>query len=159
MSFLLFALIGVLLFVLAFVTKRRFGVLVLALCAGVVLADVLTTSGIYTLQFLNVSVPNLPSAMLSASILTVAPSLILMIGGPRHNNTTMAIIGSLFYALFALLLLLLPLQSALALGETSGQIVDTALSYKNPLVALIVLLALFDVFGSGSSTFDRRRKH
>jgi hypothetical protein len=82
-----------------------------------------------------------------------------MVGGPKYGGKLMALISSAFYALFALILLLLPLQGVIALGETSGQIVDTALSYRNPFIALVVLLALFDVITTHATKLDRRRKH
>jgi hypothetical protein len=134
-------------------------VLVLALCAGVVLSEALSTSALLLLNAINVSVPGVPTGMLASALLIVIPSLILMIGGPRYGGRFTAMIGSAFYALFALILLLMPLQGVIALGETSGQIVNTALSYRNPFIALVILLALFDVLTIHAAKLGKRRKH
>jgi hypothetical protein len=156
MSLILFSLIGVLLFALAFILRRRFGMLALALCAGIVLSNVLTDASADALQIFGIGVAGLSTTALASSLLILLPSFILMVGGPRYNGATMAVVGSVFYAVFALVLLVLPLQATLATDGASQQVVDTILSYQSLIIVVFVVLGLLDALAIKAPRFGKK---
>lgn len=136
--------IAALLFGLAFITKRRFGVLGLALCAGLVLSGTLPGLG-NVISSMGVVVPGVHPDVLAESLLILLPSLVLVFGGPRYQPGIIAIISSILYAAFAIVLLLGPLGDVLDLDATGERIVEAARGANTLLLSGLVVLSLIDV--------------
>jgi hypothetical protein len=89
------------LFLLAFISRRRFGLLGLGLAAGVLLAGqtAVWLEDIFMVfrQYLG----DISPAQGAAILLTLAPSLVLMLTGPKYHTGRGRILGALAYAIMA----------------------------------------------------------
>lgn len=135
------------LFGLAFVTKRRFGVLGLALAAGVVLAQ---SASHYVGQFFEQQgLPVAPLSYGSAAtvLLILLPALLLLMGGPVYRSKKSAFVGALGFALLGTFFLLGPLTTALpADNQTIRSALVVIAQWQNVIVVVALVLALLDTF-------------
>jgi len=135
------------LFALAFVTKRRFGVLGLGLAAGVVLQQLLGSGLADILESRNVPIEPLSYNTAAQVFLILAPALILLIGGPKYHDNKGAVIGSLLFAFLATLFVLGPLTKDLPTLDANVKVVlDFIAQWQNILVAGGVAIAVVDMF-------------
>jgi len=147
---------------LAFVTKRRFGVLGLSLAAGVVLSQNATR---YVSDFFaNNSVPVEPLTYNSAAAITLImlPPLVLMFGGPKYSSHKTAIFGAVGFGLLATFFLIGPLTSSLPPAQASVRDALLLISdWENVIVIIALLLALLDTFlvHGISKSPGKSRKH
>jgi hypothetical protein len=146
MSFLIIFLIVIgLLFALAFLTKRRFGVLGLALAAGAMmstlwvgdLTPIIAKAGIILVA------PPLESVVAAALIL--APAILLLFSGPTHKKMSQRIIGAAAFAVLATALLLQPLGSALIIDATAKPVYDFFVQYRAAIITVCLAFAVFDL--------------
>lgn len=152
------AYIAAVLFILAFLTKRRFGVLGLALCAGALLSDTLARSLAPLLSKQNIVLPPLSDVALAAIILTLLPSALLLLGGPKYLSKRAQLIGAAGYGLFGTLLLLGPLSSALILNSASRDILQNVANYESGLIAVGVAVAVLDMWSVHRPKLGRAAK-
>ena len=142
---LLAVLIG--LFLLAFFTKRRFGVLGLSLAAGVVLSQYAAR---YLTQFYESNQLSFgPLSYNSASIitLTVLPALMLLISGPKYSTNKSAMVGSIGFALLGMFFIAGPLTASLPPAEPLVRDILLLIGeWENLIVVIALALALVDTF-------------
>jgi hypothetical protein len=147
MSFVIVFLIVIAsLFALAFFTKRRFGVLGLALAAGAMLANIWAadvTPFIASAGFVLVKPPLL--SVVTAAI-TIVPAVLLLFSGPTYKAMPQRIGGALAFAVLATALLLDPLQSALVIEGVGKSVYDYMVAHKTLFVTIGLVLAVLDVF-------------
>lgn len=146
MSFLVIFLIVIgLLFALAFFTKRRFGVLGLALAAGAMLSTlwvgdltpIIAKAGIVLVA------PPLESVVAAALIL--APAVLLLSSGPVNKKPTQRVIGAAAFAVLATALLLQPLGSALVIDATAKPVYDFFVQYRAVIITICLVFAVLDI--------------
>ena len=145
----IFVIIVVALFVIAFATKRRFGVLGLALAAGAMLSSLWTkelTPLVEQSGVVSITLP--PLASLVAAALVLLPAVLLFFSGPVYKDKGARVIGSLAFAVLALALLLEPLGSALVLQDIGKQIYDFFVENKVYIVTAGLVFALFDILAT-----------
>jgi hypothetical protein len=150
MSFvIIFLIVIAALFALAFFTKRRFGVLGLALAAGAMLASLWVgdlTPVIAQAGFVLVK-PPLQSVV--AAGLTLLPAVFLLFsGGPTYKAMPQRIGGALAFAVLATALLLDPLQSALVIEGVGKSVYDYMVEYRTLFITIGLVLAILDVFAT-----------
>lgn len=147
MSFVIVFLIVIAsLFALAFFTKRRFGVLGLALAAGAMLASIWAgdiTPFIAKAGFVLVKPPLL--SVVTAAI-TILPAVLLLFSGPTYKSMPQRIGGATAFAVLATVLLLDPLQSALVIDGVGKSVYDYMVEHKMLFVTVGLVLAILDVF-------------
>ncbi len=157
-------IIGILLilFGLAFITKRRFGVLGLALAAGVLLAQ---TAGKYVGDILEKNqfpvAPLTPDAAASV-LLILLPALLLLVAGPRYSRARSVLIGSAAFAVLATLLILGPLTTALPTQDESIRQSLTVISnWQGVIITAGISVAVLDtlLLHSGKLSRSRHGKH
>lgn len=150
-----------LLFLIAFVTRRRFGVLGLGLAAGVVLATqfVVPLTGI--LESSADSFAPFASETLATLIIVLAPALLLLFGGPKYASPQAAVLGSLGFIVMALALLLEPLSRDVSwISDHLEPLVVLLARWQGFIVALAVAAAVFDMFMAHNPRLAlRRSKH
>ncbi|HEU5188015.1 MAG TPA: hypothetical protein VFT87_05965 [Candidatus Saccharimonadales bacterium] len=137
--------IGLALFALAFVTKRRFGVLGLALAAGVListnwaamLTPFLTSHGL-TIEFIPLSV------FVQASLILL-PALLLLMSGPTYNGGPLRILGALAFTILAVTCLLQPLAEVLQLDGPSKVAYLWLSTQQNIVIVIGLSLAVVDL--------------
>lgn len=141
-------IIGIILlgfFTLAYVTKRRFGVLGLGLAAGMLLAQ--HASKTLAEFFVLNSVPVAPFTplVLATVVLTLLPALLLLIGGPVYSKKLPTIIGAVGFGLLATLLVLGPLTMALPTEDaTIRQLLAVIADYESGIITAAIAVAVVD---------------
>ncbi len=141
----LFIAICVVLFVLAFITKRRFGILGLALAAGSLLSTQWTGELVRMIEQADTQFASLPVAGLVAAGLVVAPALLLLFSGPSYKGMLGRVIGSIAFTAFAALLIIEPLSSVFALSDIGAFILNIDKTYGVYVVTVGVIASVLDL--------------
>ncbi len=156
---ILFLITLALLFGLAFFTKRRFGVLGLALAAGAMLSELWTQTLTPVIEQSGVLVERPPLATLVAVGLVLLPAILLLFSGPSYRDVYMRVIGAACFAALALALLVEPLGSALVLTGESKLVYDFFVENRVYIVTAGLIIALFDVLATHTGRIGRFGKH
>lgn len=137
--------IAVALFVLALATKRRFGVLGLAVAGGVLLSQLwtVTLAALLSMQ----GVPTDPLSRTSAAYLicVLVPPLLLLLGGPTYHSRKGAFVWALIFAVFTTLFVMGPIMRDFEVTGDSNPIIEFMNEWQNALVGLGILLAIGDI--------------
>lgn len=141
----LFVALGLVLFGLAFMTRRRFGVLGLALAAGSLLSSMWATPLITMIESMNPALSGIAIAGYVAAALVLLPAVLLLFSGPAYKGTHGRLTGALLFAVFALILISAPLGSALILDDMGRMIYDALQQYQTYIVTIGVALAVLDL--------------
>jgi hypothetical protein len=139
MTLVVIIAITVILFMIAFVTQRRFGVLGLSLAAGAVLAQYASGYLGDALKNYELTLPGMSYESLASILLIMTPSLVLLAGGPTYRTRRAAIIGATGFALLGLFFVLGPLSSVL---PTDNPIVRDTLTIMARLQNYVIIAAL-----------------
>ncbi|RYF28886.1 MAG: hypothetical protein EOO17_03545 [Chloroflexi bacterium] len=139
------AIILAVLFALAFFTKRRFGVLGLALTAGSVLSQLWTDTATPLVEQLGLQVVAPPLSVIVATAIIIMPAVLLLFSGPKYTKMPQRIIGALAFALLAFAFMTDSLGSAMALEGDSKTYFDAIVSNASYIITAGIVFALFDV--------------
>lgn len=141
MSFvIIFAVLILLLFGVAYLTKRRYGVLGLALAAGSMISSVWVVDLTPIIASTGVQLVRPPLESVVSAALILLPALLLITSGSAYHNTPQRMLGAVLFALFAGVLLLEPLGSALVI-EGVGQQVYLFLEQNRQIIITLCLVA------------------
>jgi len=158
MSFVIIFLILIgALFATAYFTKRRFGVLGLALAAGAMLSTlwvgnltpIIANAGIILVK------PPLESVVGAALILL--PAVLLLSSGPTYKSFSQRLVGSFAFAILAIALLLQPLGSALVIDGVGQSVYTFFLNNRAIIVTVCLALAVLDLLVTKNS--KRMKSH
>ena len=133
------------LFLLAYLTKRRFGLLGLALCAGSLLSASWASTLTPLLQQRGFHIISPPLASIVAALLIVIPPVLLLFSGPKNKKPLPRLLAAGLFAFFAFVLLLEPLGGSLLVAGFSQSIYDQITGMNNSLIAVCILIALLDL--------------
>lgn len=162
MTLIIILVVLLALFGLAFVTKRRFGVLGLALAAGVVLAQNASVFVAGYIKSQSLSVEPLSYSSVATIALILAPALILLAGGPTYNSKRAATVGAVGFALLGTLFLLGPLTTDLPSTDSAVRnVLNIIARYQNIIVICALVLALIDTYmvHGGIAAHHDKKKH
>lgn len=156
---LVFIVVLALLFALAFLTKRRFGVLGLALAAGAMLSSLWAES--LTPIFVNagVMIEKPPMITVVSVALVLLPAVLLLFSGPSYKDLPMRLVGAFLFAALALALLVEPLGSAMVLTGDSKTVYNFFVDNRVYIVTVGLVLALLDILATRTSKHHRASKH
>ncbi|MCA9340803.1 MAG: hypothetical protein KDA17_07855 [Candidatus Saccharibacteria bacterium] len=146
------------LFAITYITRRRFGVLGLALCAGYLLSSMWTadvTPWIEGADFALLAPPL--SSVVAATLVLLPPVLLLLFGGPTYNGPLLRLIGAAAFALLATSFLLDPLGSSLTLDDTGMKIYQFLSDNKSFIITGTIGYALYDIAIMRTPKKDKRR--
>ena len=152
---IVFIVVLLVLFGLAYVTKRRFGVLGLALAAGSMLSELWADKLTPIVAEAGVIVERPPLITVVSVALVLLPAILLLFSGPSYRETPMRLLGAFLFAALAFALLIEPLGSALVLQGEGKQVYDIVSDNRVYIVTAGLILALFDLLG----THTARRSH
>ena len=142
--YLIYIIIAAGLFTAAFITKRRFGLLGLALAAGSILSEIWgNTLTMLAPGFLNLSASSLLSAVV-LSLAIVLPAVLLMLHGDTYKTTPGRVIGAGMFMILAMAFLIEPLGQVFMLHGV--EIYDQLVSYKAFIVGIGLIVAIVDLF-------------
>lgn len=148
------------LFLLSFLTKRKFGVLGLGLAAGYLLA--LNWTGTLTpfieKQGFTIAVP--PLSIVVQSALILAPPLVLLAGGPTYSKLFWRIAGSLAFAALALAFLRASMGASLQLDGAGLTVYNALKQYESLIIVIGLVAAIIDMFFTRKApSKDKDGKH
>ncbi|HAC55869.1 TPA: hypothetical protein DCF80_00060 [Candidatus Saccharibacteria bacterium] len=161
MTLLILVVVALGLFALAFVTKRRYGVLGLGLTAGLVLSQELSKELAVILTASDFPVEPLTFQSAATIVLILAPALALLFAGPKYSDQRFAVAGSAMFAVYATLLLLAPLTTSLPITDPSIQpTINQVAQYSSIIISVGVIVAVLDLMHShGKMPLSKKSKH
>lgn len=157
---LVFAVLAVVFFVSAFITRRRFGLLGLALAAGSILSGiwsydaglVVSSVGIFS------SGPLTTAATLSAIVLL--PAGILLFHGYTYKSLVGRIVGAALFTLLALAFLVEPLGYALTLEGVGADVYTWLVQNRQIIIGIGLAIAVVDLFFTRPAHMaEKKSKH
>jgi hypothetical protein len=156
---IVFVIVLLILFGLAFFTKRRFGVLGLALAAGSMLSELWATQLTPVVRSAGLVVQNPPLITLVSVALVLLPALVLLFSGPSYHDTPKRVIGAFLFAALAFALLIEPLGSALVLQDQGRTIYEFFDSNRVYIVTAGLIIALLDLLSVHTGRASKHDKH
>lgn len=135
-----------LLFATTYFTRRRFGVLGLALCAGFLLSTMWTDQVTPFIRD-NVGVELLtpPLSSVVAATLVLLPAILLLFSGPAYHKKWQRLLGSVAFALLAASFILTPLGNSINFDDTSKKVYDILSENRNLIITVAIGYALYDL--------------
>lgn len=147
MSFLiLFLIIIGSLFATAYFTRRRFGVLGLALAAGAMLSTLWVGDLTPIIARAGVVLVKPPLESVVSAVLILLPALLLLSSGPSYKAQVQRVIGATAFAVLAASLLLEPLGSALVIEGVGQSVYDFFVHNRVVIITVCLVLAIIDLF-------------
>ena len=156
---IVFGIVLLLLFGLAYFTKRRFGVLGLALAAGSMLSELWAAQLTPVVRDAGLIVQNPPLITIVSVVLVLLPSVFLLFSGPSYHDTTKRVIGAFLFAALAFALLIEPLGSALVLQDQGRSVYEFFSNNQVFIVTAGLIIAVFDLLGTHTSRGHKPSKH
>ncbi len=161
MTLVLLAIIAGFLFSLAYMTRRRFGVLGLGLAAGTVLARSIAPPVADYFKQADLPVAPLSYDTAAVVILSLLPALLLLAGGPVYGSKRATIIGGLLFAVLGTLLILGPLTTSLpTLDNGVRQVLVATADWQDYIIAGGIGIAVADMLLMRKTpAHDKKSKH
>ncbi len=157
---IVFAILAVVLFVSAFITRRRFGLLGLALAAGSILSTIWSFDAGLVVGALGLFPSGPLTTAMTLSLIVLLPAIVLLFHGHTYKNVVSRIVGSLLFTLLALAFLVEPLGFALPLEGYGANVYSQIVIYKEVIISIGMILAVIDLFFTkpAAPLIDRRSK-
>lgn len=156
---IVFFIVLLLLFALAYVTKRRFGVLGLALAAGSMLSELWAAQLTPLVREAGLVVQNPPLITVVSVALVLLPAVFLLFSGPSYQGTGRRVIGAFLFAALAFALLVEPLGSALVLQGEGRAMYEFFSDNRVYIVTVGLVIAIIDLLGAHTSRAHKTSKH
>ena len=143
---IVFAALAVVLFLGAYISKRRFGLLGLALTAGATLSTLWTYEAGLIVSSTGLIPEGVVTQAVTQSLVVLLPAILLLFHGYAYKNRVSRIAGSLLFTVLALAFLVGPIGYALPLEGVGAQVYGTLKTYKDAIISAGVVLAIVDLF-------------
>lgn len=147
-------ILAVLLFFVAFISKRRFGLLGLSLAAGSVLSELWSLHASSLMDWLGIARSSSLESIIGVSLIML-PALITLLHGYTYNSIYGRIFGSIAFAVLAVALLSAPLSYAFVNTGSMANFVTIFESYKDWIVGVGISIAVIDLLFSKPGRFSR----
>ncbi len=142
----IFIAVALALFMGAFLSKRRFGLLGLALTAGAMLSETWTYYAGLVVSATGL-VPEGPITQAATqSLVVLLPAILLLFHGYSYKNMISRVIGSLLFTVLALAFLVEPIGFALPLEGIGADVYQWFVNNKQTIISIGVVLAVIDLF-------------
>ena len=151
----------VVLFILAFLFNRRFGVLGLSLAAGYIIYNLWSSKLSDFIAFFELPDLGIVSARTVVGLaIIILPSLILLLGGPSYKTTYGRLIGSLGYAVLATLFCVNALLFSLPVFAEGKIFFDFIKNNEEYIITVALIMATIDAMHlySGSKILKKSQK-
>lgn len=148
--------VAILLFTGAFISKRRFGLLGLALTAGATLSTIWSYDAGLVVSGIGIVPKGEITQAVTQSLVVLLPAILLLFHGTTYRNNIARIVGSLMFTVLALAFLVEPIGYALPLDGTGAVVYDRIKEYKDTIISIGVVLAIVDLFFTAPAHFSGR---
>ena len=152
------AVLAIALFLGAFWSRRRYGLLGLALTAGATLSSIWSYDAGLVVSSTGL-VPNGPlTNAIALSLIVLLPAIILLFHGYTYKENAARVIGSLLFMILALAFLVEPLGFALPVEGTANDVYKWILQWRELIISIGVVLAVIDLFFTKPAKNDRDKR-
>jgi hypothetical protein len=155
----IFGGVAIALFLAAFISHRRFGLLGLALAAGSIL------SGIWNYDAgLVVSSIGFPSGpitnAITLSLIVLLPAILLLFHGHSYKSVIGRVVGAVLFTVLALAFLVVPLGYIAPLTGIGAQVYSWLVHNKELIISIGMVLAVIDLFFTKPAhMLEKKSKH
>lgn len=146
MTVIVSIVVALALFALAYVSRRRFGIMGLALTAGALLASQMTKDLSNLIAENKFPVEPLSAISAASIFLTLLPALVLLFGGPHYKKRNDAMVGAVGFTIMAMLLIIDPLTTSMPPDQLMQPLLTWVLTYKSILLAFMIAAAIIDAW-------------
>jgi hypothetical protein len=143
---IVFAGLAVVLFAGAFISKRRFGLLGLALTAGATLSSIWSYNAGLVVSATGLVPEGVITQAVAQSAVVLLPAILLLFHGYSYKNVVSRIVGSFLFTILALAFLVDPIRYALPLEGLGATVYSYLTQYKDIIISAGVILAVVDLF-------------
>lgn len=143
---IVFSSVAVVLFAGAFLSKKRFGFLGLALTAGATVSTIWNYEAGLIVSSLGIVPEGVMTQAVVQSFIVLLPAILLLFHGQTYKRVLPRIVGSLLFAGLALAFLVEPIGYALPLEGHGATVYTTLKDYKDVIISAGVILAVGDLF-------------
>lgn len=147
------------LFVGAFLSKRRFGVLGLGLAAGAIISPIWGDTAGFVVSSTGVVNEGPLVNAIALSLLILLPAVLFMFHGYTYRHIFGRIIGSLLFTLLAVAFLAGPIAATLLLTGPVGNVYNWVVSNHELIVSVGVALAVADFLISKTAHKSDKKHH
>ncbi|MBC7459545.1 hypothetical protein H7200_02430 [Candidatus Saccharibacteria bacterium] len=155
---IIFVVLAIILFTGAFLSKRRFGLLGLALTAGSVISTIWNYNAGLVVSATGL-VPDGPlTDAVTSAVVILLPAIVLLFHGYSYKGKIGRIIGSLLFTILALAFLTVPIGASLTLTGTASTVYQIIVANKDLIISAGVILAIVDLFLTKPPT-RKEREH
>jgi len=130
----------------SFISKRRFGLLGLALTAGATLSTIWEYDAGLVVSSTGLVPDGVITQAVTQSIVVLLPAFLLLFHGYAYKNMVSRVVGSLLFTALALAFLVEPIGYALPLDGFGSVVYGNIKEYKDVIVSVGVILAVVDIF-------------
>ncbi len=158
-TLILISATAIALFISAYVHKRRFGLLGLALTAGSILSAIWGYNAELVIAVFGIRSSPLTSAVVLV-VITLLPAAILLFHGYVYKTMIGRLVGALLFTLLALAFLIEPIGHILMPSGIGLELYDLIIYYKNTIIGVGLMIAIIDLFFTKPAILDdKRHKH
>lgn len=144
------------LFAAAFITKRRFGLLGLALAAGSMLSTICGYEAGLIVSGLGFG-SNILSASIVSVLIIVLPAFLILFHGYSYKTIIGQILGAMCFALLALAFIIEPLSQSLVFNGVGIGVYNWILGNKTVIIGAGLIIAIFDLLlAKPTKIYDKR---
>ena len=158
-AIILVLIIAIFLMSILYLTKRRFGVMGLALIAGQALISL--WSGSIPMIAATIGLPSI-GAFSGVTIITLLilflPVVLLLFGGPTYTTKSARLVGSLLFALLSLVLSAEILRGSLILIGNDLVVFNVISQYRTPILSIAIAVAVIDLMSAHSSKLIPKKR-
>lgn len=157
---LVFGLLAVALFASAFITRRRFGLLGLALAAGSILSGIWSYDAGLVVSSLGIFPSGPLTTAITLAVIVLLPAGLLLFHGYSYRSLIGRIVGALMFTLLALAFLVEPLGYALTLQGFGVDVYSWLVSNRELIIGIGMIIAVIDLFlTKPAHMVDKKSKH
>ena len=157
MQDLIIVAIIIALFLLAFLAKRRFGLLGLALAAGSLLSDIWAYDA-----GLMASVLGFPSTKTSAAVIAmiigILPAFILLFHGYAYKTVFGRVAGAVLFTFLALAFLIIPLSKVFSFSGQAAPMLSWLVWNRPLIIGSVIVVSVVDIFLTKPVSLDKKHK-
>lgn len=132
-------------FVLVFLSARRFGVLALGLGTGYILSNLWSVQLATLLSQAGLALEANVDELLSMVILLFVPVVILLFGGPKCNKKLSRLISALMVAILSVLFLVKPMEKIVVMDGIIIPLYSQLAAYWPQAITVGLVLGLMDI--------------
>ena len=151
--------IAILLFATAFISKRRFGLLGLALAAGSILSGIWSYEAGLIPSLFSIPSGSLTSAVVSSAIILL-PVALLLFHGYSYKTLISRVVGASLLTVLAMAFLVEPISHVLVIQGVGASAFNWLLDNRTTIIGVGLILSIVDLFFTKSTHMsDKHYKH